>query len=201
MKSGYAVLLSTIVMIGSAAAALAHDDDRPGSLDIRSGYGEEIYLKHGLLGNKETAVKDRLGDEYVNKKGILGGEDKSVNVFGNGYEKHRGIFGLGGTKVEAQTMLGDKMYSHKTFFGLGPRQTTVDLSGVSSVAQGLIGKLHQQVLMPDGNMMAPGMMSPGMTAPGAGAPSVNSWGMPYIAPTNPLDAAAGLAPSTPLQNP
>jgi hypothetical protein len=173
--------------------AFAHDKDKPGTLDIRTGFGEEIYVKHGLLGNEETAARDRLGDQYVNKKGILGGEDKAVNVFGNRYVKHRGAFGLGGTTVQASSILGDKIYSKKGFLGLGPRQTTVDLSGVSSVAQQLIGKLHPHPAMmmaPDGTMVPPGAMPQGMM------------GAPPMVPLNQLDQAAGLgAGGAPVQAP
>jgi hypothetical protein len=139
--------------------------DVPRSLDIKSGFGEELYVKHGLLGTKDTEMKDRLGDSFKDKHGILS-SDHDLNVLGNSYSKHHGL--LSGNSVEMRSILGDRIESKKTFFGLGPRKTTVDLSGVSSIVQQIAGK----------NLASMRMTMPGMgTGMGIG-PGVGSTTLP-----------------------
>jgi hypothetical protein len=154
--------------------------DKPGTLDVRTGFGEEVMVKHGLFGTTDTEVKDRLGDAYEDKNGLFSSE-QGVNFLGNSYVKHKGL--LSGTTVEGRSIFGDRIESKKSFFGLGPRKTTVDLSGVGSIVQQVTNKF----LQPHVPVMSPyGAFIPG-----------SQTGMP--SPENNLDAAAGLSsPVKPL---
>src|SRR2546430_148175 len=91
VKTRLLLTISIISLVATSTAALAKRD----SLDVQTGFGEELVVKHGLFGTKTTAVKDRLGDSYVNREGIFS-QDKGANVFGNGYSKHHGL--IGGTQ-------------------------------------------------------------------------------------------------------
>jgi hypothetical protein len=191
-----ALFVLAAALLGSASVALADDDHHHwGSTDIRTGFGEEIYVNHGLFGTHETVMKDRLGDQYVKKHGLLGTKDEGVSIFGNGYEKHKGL--IGGTQAEAHDILGDRVISKKTFLGLGPRKTQVDLSGMGSVVQQVAGKVFTRTQMPGGFPMgAPDLGSVGMGVPGMGAAGMGAEGKGFqpfaAAPDNNLDAAAGL---------
>lgn len=198
MKSKIAMSLATAAMLGSSTSAVMAYH-LAGNTDIRTGFGDEIVVHHGLFGTKETLVKDRLGDGYIKKHGVLGTSESGFNLLGNSYVKKKGL--IGGTEVEASSIFGDRMESKKSFFGLGRRQTNVDLSGVGSMVQGIFANHHfvnsgmamgQPAPMPD---TAPPGSVPSLT------PGVRSNWSPANIPNNPLDQAAGLGGAPAQPNP
>jgi hypothetical protein len=127
-----------------------------GTVDIKTGKGEEVQVKKGFFGNEKFVMQDRMGDHVVKSRGILGNKHDEVSVMGNGASYNRNIFGV--KSVAGGDMLGDKFESHRMLFGLGPRITKVDVSGATGVAEHLFsGGLSG---------MGPGMSSLG--APGGG---------------------------------
>lgn len=202
MKCKFAMILAAMGLLGSGLAATAHDHDMGGNWNIRTGFGDEIVVHHGLFGTKETLVKDRLGDGYIKKHGWFGTKETGVNLLGNSYDKEKGL--LGGTQVEASSIFGDRIESKKSFLGLGRRQTNVDLSGVGSLVQGLVASQSHHFISSGMPMGQPGMMPdafpPGMPVPGGVTPGVRPNWSPGNIPNNPLDAAAGLG-QPPQPNP
>jgi hypothetical protein len=138
--------LALIAALGLHSAALAHHKDhKSDNYTVTTGYGDGIKVQQGPLG-KQTVIQDRLGDKYVHEKGVFG-ENQAVNVLGNKYMKHKGV---GGTQLEASDMFGDKIESRKALHGFGRRQTDVNLSGVTGIAQGLFAnKLGQRSSLVD----------------------------------------------------
>lgn len=169
MKKNLVLALSILGLL--AAAPSVYAKDKPGSININDGFGEQFVINNGYFGTKSVGFQDRLGNAYVNKKGLFGTKDKEVKFLGNGYRKKKGI--LGGTQVEATSMLGDSIQSKKTWFGLGRRKTNVNLGGVSSVVQQFAANhfAKDRLPMPDANG--------------------------NVAPDNALDAAAGLSTPKP----
>lgn len=106
---------------------------------IKTGFGDEITVKKGVLGRAEKVVTDRLGDKYVQKKGMFGGTTTEVNLLGNKLKKTKGWFG--GSTIEGSTILGDTVTTKKGWFGR--KTTTVDVSGVTSLVQSLLSKSKQ----------------------------------------------------------
>ncbi len=106
----------------------------PGNLTIKSGSGEEITYKKGMFGKKQVLVKDRIGNKYEKKKGMLGGRSKEVSVLGNQYKSSHSVLG---DKAEGRSFFGDTVTVKKGMFGR--RSTEVDLSGISGVVKGLMG--------------------------------------------------------------
>jgi len=202
VRNKFAIVLAAVGLMGTGSAAMAHHHEKPGNLDIRSGFGEEIMVRHGLFGTEETMAKDRLGDGYIKKHGLFGTGETGVNVFGNSYVKHKGL--LGGTQVEASSIFGDRIESKKGFLGLGRRQTSVDLGGVGTVVQGLFAN-HKNAFVGMGAPMGIGQpVAPDSAAlarmPGGVQGVRPSWS-PAGMPTNDLDAAAGLNGGARQQNP
>lgn len=77
MKSKLATILAAAAVLGSTgSAAVAYN--LAGNTDIRTGFGDEIVVHHGLFGTKETLAKDRLGDGYISKHGPLGTSEKRL---------------------------------------------------------------------------------------------------------------------------
>lgn len=113
-----------------------------GDIEVKSGQGEEFNIKHGFFGRKNLAAQDRLGNKIECHTGLLGDSKASVQVLGNGYEVKKGI--LGNKSYKASTVLGDKIETKRSWFGLGRRKTTVDLSGtvglVNQVLKTKVGK-------------------------------------------------------------
>jgi len=116
-----------------------------GSFDVKLGKGEEVKVKKGLFGNKNLALKDRLGDQIEDSQGILGNKHQKVQFLGNGVEVNQGV--LGNKSIAAGTILGDKFETRRSFFGLGPRTTHVDLSGASALAGQLFA--HKSAIHPN----------------------------------------------------
>ena len=122
-KTSVLVVLS-MLLTGPSLPVLAW----PISLTVSSGEGDEATYKQGLLGNKRTTVKDRMGDKYETKRGIFGlTKDEEVGLLGNGAKYHKGI--LGNSETDAHTMFGDSVKYKKNVFGW--RSGKVDLHGVS----------------------------------------------------------------------
>jgi len=165
-----------------------------GTVDVKSGFGDEVKVHHGLFGTRDTEVKDRLGDGFIDKKGYFGTKDEGVSVLGNGYQKHRGL--IGGTQVEARDIFGDKVASKKTFLGLGPRVTSVDFSGVGSIVQQFAAG-HLNTRMPTSGMVPMGGNYGGASSlpQWTGQDNRDSRDRAQPEPqrdANPLDAQAGL---------
>ena len=108
-----------------------------GTLTMTDGAGEGVKYKHTLFGQKSMEAEDRLGDSYVHKRGLLGvNRETGASVLGNGFDVKHGL--LSGKTYKAGDILGDSFKSKKMFFGLGPRNTTVDLHGMSGLVHGIM---------------------------------------------------------------
>ncbi len=127
-----------------APSAQAFDLDGWGNTSLKTGSGDEITIKNGLFGSKTRVVKDRLGDKYVSKKGLLGNTNKEVAIFGNSYSKKRGIFGT--RETEVKSLFGDSFKTKKNLFGY--RSTQIDASGVSSLVSSAIQGLTTKPIAP-----------------------------------------------------
>lgn len=115
----------------TAQTALAFD---PGNISLKSGGGEELTYKKGLLGSSKVVVKDRIGNKYEKKKGMFGSRSKEVSLLGNKYKSEHGLLG---DKAEGRTFFGDTVTVKKGKWGR--RSTEVDLSGVMGVVKGVMG--------------------------------------------------------------
>ncbi|MBA4077976.1 MAG: hypothetical protein C0508_23305 [Cyanobacteria bacterium PR.023] len=138
----FVALLVSVIASTANLDALA----RSGDIQVKSGQGEELKVKHSLFGRKNIVVQDRLGDQIEHQTGLVGSKAK-VQILGNGYESKTGI--LGNKSYKISTILGDKVETKKTWFGLGRRKTTVDLSGttglVNQVLQTKVAKSKAEV--------------------------------------------------------
>ncbi len=103
------------------------------SWEFKTGKGESVIVKKGLFGTKAIKVQDRLGNSYESDKSFLGRKKNKVSFFGNGVSVEKNI--LGKNNVSGATILGDKIETKRSWFGLGPRRTTVDISGVTNLAE------------------------------------------------------------------
>lgn len=158
-------LLSSTLALAASTAALA---DRPGNIDLKTGFGEEFMVRHGLFGQKTVGLQDRAGDRYVKKQGLFGTKETDVNFLGNRYVKKKGLFGNRDSQVSS--MFGDSITTHRGWFGLGRKQTRVDLSGMSSIVQSFVGRKAPA--------MGDGALPNGAGAGAAGMPPVDNGGMP-----------------------
>jgi hypothetical protein len=126
LKNSSRLALLVSILLSNSLPALAW----PINLTVTSGEGEEATYKRGLLGNKRTTVKDRLGDKFETKRGIFGiSKDDELGVLGNGAKFHKGI--LGNTETDVHTMFGDSVKYKKNVFGW--RRANIDLHGMTSV--------------------------------------------------------------------
>lgn len=134
MIKGLNIALSLAALVTLQSAALA----RGGSnYNITDGYGDGFVIQHGLFGlTSKKGVQDRLGNHYVKENGLFSNQT-DVNFLGNKYQRKHGL--IGGNQVGMADMLGDSIQSKKTWFGLGRRQTNVNLSGVGGIVQSFIG--------------------------------------------------------------
>jgi hypothetical protein len=125
LKKTSALMLLVLLAWASSLPVLSW----PVSLSVTSGDGDEATYKRGLLGNKRTTVKDRMGDKFETKRGVFGlTKDEELGVLGNGGKYHKGI--LGNSETDVHTMFGDSVKYKKNIFGW--RRATVDLHGLSS---------------------------------------------------------------------
>jgi hypothetical protein len=151
-----------------SSAASAHW----GKTTITDGNGDGVQIQHHLLGQKDIRAQDMLGDGFVYKRGLFGmNKTEGASVLGNGIKIHHGL--ISGTSIEAQSMFGDKYDSHKVF-GIGPRNTTVNLHGVTSVASSIFGHRMSSA----GPGMGPGVgMNPAMNPGNFGTRPTETSGM------------------------
>ncbi len=134
MKGLRIALSITAALLSLQSAALARGG---GNYNITDGYGDGFVIHHGWFGlTEQKGVQDRLGDHYVKEKGLFS-NSTDINFLGNKYQRKHGL--IGGTQVGMGDMLGDSIQSRKTWFGLGRRQTNVNLSGVGGLVQSFIG--------------------------------------------------------------
>lgn len=127
--------ICAVILFASATSQAAQAGN---NIELTDGKGEALVVKQDLFGNNTYAAQDRLGNKVVSKKGLFGTKSKGVSILGNTVETKTGLFG--GKSYSGTTILGDKFETKRTWFGLGPRKTTVDLSGVSSLASQLLKK-------------------------------------------------------------
>lgn len=131
---GLNIALTLAALVSIQSAALAHSG---GNWNISDGYGDGFVVHHSLFNlSEQRGVQDRLGDKYIKSHGIFSNSTQA-NFLGNKYERKHGL--IGGTQVGMQDMMGDRISSHKTLFGLGRRQTNVNLSGMGGIVQSFIG--------------------------------------------------------------
>lgn len=134
MIKGVNIALSLAALVTLQSAALARGGN---NYNITDGYGDGIVIQHGLFGlTSKKGVQDRLGNHYVKENGLFSNQT-DVNFLGNKYQRKHGL--IGGNQVGLSDMLGDSIQSKKTWFGLGRRQTNVNLSGVGGIVQSFIG--------------------------------------------------------------
>jgi len=127
------VVASLATLISAIPASFALD-----TWEFKTGKGESVFVKKGLFGTKAVKVQDRLGNGYESDNGFFGQKKNAVSVFGNGVSVEKNIFGR--NSVKASSILGDKIETKRSWFGLGPRRTSVDISGVTSLAEKLMTK-------------------------------------------------------------
>jgi hypothetical protein len=127
--------ICAVIVFANAASQAAQARN---NIELTDGKGETVVVKQGLFGNNTYAAQDRLGNKVVSKKGLFGTKSKGVSILGNTVETKKGLFGS--KSYSGTTILGDKFETKRTWFGLGPRKTTVDLSGVSTLANQLVKK-------------------------------------------------------------
>jgi hypothetical protein len=132
-------LFLSAAALSSAAPAFAG----PTYFDFKTGFGDEIVINRGWLGTKHTLVKDRLGDKYESKKGLLGNKEFSAGVLGNSFTKKKGI--LGRKEYQAKTLLGDSVTYKKGWF---VKRASVDASGISGLLEQGINNLKGTLLTP-----------------------------------------------------
>ncbi len=134
MSKGLNIALSLAALVAMQSAALAHGGN---NYNITDGYGDGFAIQHGLFGlTEKKGIQDRLGDHYVKENGLFS-RQTDVNFLGNKFQKKHGL--ISGTQIGMGDMMGDSISSRKTLFGLGRRQTNVNLSGVGGIVQSFIG--------------------------------------------------------------
>lgn len=137
-KSSSVAAVLTTLFISTIQAGYALD-----TWEFKTGKGESVLVKKGLFGTKTVRLKDRLGNGYESDNSFLGSKKNTVSVFGNGVSVEKNIFGR--NSIQASTILGDKIETKRSWFGLGPRRTSIDVSGVTSLAEKLLIKKQAPV--------------------------------------------------------
>lgn len=127
----FSLILASLIPFTLSSSVYARGND----FAISDGQGEMLQVKNPLFGKKVRVVKDRLGDGFAQRQGILGGSDSEYSVLGNKVQKHKGI--LGNSEMSGSTIFGDRIVSRKGIFGR--RKTAVDISGSSNLIKSLIG--------------------------------------------------------------
>jgi hypothetical protein len=126
LKTGLSGLFALALVAIFAPGASADGD-----FEVKTGQGESFSIQHNLFGGKSYSAQDRLGNKIENKKGLLGNSKVDVSLLGNEYQRDKGI--LGGKSTRVSTMLGDEFQTKRSWFGLGRRKTTVNLSGTTNL--------------------------------------------------------------------
>lgn len=106
--------------------------------EFKTGKGESVLVKKGLFGTKTVKLKDRMGNGYESDNGFWGSKKNSVSFLGNGVTIEKNV--LGRNSIQASSILGDKIETKRSWFGLGPRRTYIDASGVTNLAEQLLKK-------------------------------------------------------------
>lgn len=137
MSKGLNIALSLAALVAAQSVSSSAMARSGNNYNITDGYGDAFVIQHGLFNlTEKKGVKDRLGNHYVKERGLFS-NSTDVNFIGNKYQRKHGL--IGGTKVQMADMLGDSISTRKTWFGLGRRQTDVNLSGVGGIVQSFIG--------------------------------------------------------------
>jgi hypothetical protein len=154
----FVYILIIVLLTGRSALA------RWGTLSMTDDKGDQVLVKHGLLG-KKTMVKDRNGNGFKHSRSIFGlTKDTQVGVLGNEAHVHKGLLGFG--KTEGHDILGDSISSKKNPLF---RNTNVNLSGANAFVEKM---LSPKTPLPQTNPNVPGPIQsiPNMpinsTAPG-----------------------------------
>ncbi|MBA3993313.1 MAG: hypothetical protein C0469_07280 [Cyanobacteria bacterium DS2.3.42] len=147
-----------LLNISATSAPQAAFADR-GNVTVKTGNGTEMILRRGYFGGAEQSITDKHGNKIGRKKGGLFGttQESEIAFFGNGIKKKKGLFG--GTKVEGKTILGDSITSKRGLFGFGRRNTTVDISGTTSLVKQFIGSKKLPPLVDPANKVSSGALS------------------------------------------
>jgi hypothetical protein len=157
-----AVALLLMLSSSLSQTALARGND----VVITDGQGEQVTMKHGFFGRGTTVVKDRFGDGFGQKKGLLGTNQTEFNVLGNGFTSKKGIFG--GSDIKGGTIFGDRIETKKGIFGR--RTTYVNAGGTAGLIRNLWNGNKAPVQgAPGGNQIAPDVLN--TPIPGAAPPA------------------------------
>ena len=125
-------------IVAMALTPLPYANAMNGDFSIQTGQGEAFQVKHNLLGQRNFAVQDRLGDKISKNKDFLGNSKTDVSVLGNDFQGKKNIFG--NKSVKASDMLGDKIETKRSWFGLGRRKTSINLSGSAGLFSRALAK-------------------------------------------------------------
>ncbi len=132
-KSIFSALTLAISIAVASPSAFALD-----TWEFKTGKGESVMVKKGLFGTKTVKLQDRLGNGYESDKSFFGKKKNAVSILGNGVSVEKNIFGR--NSIKGSSLLGDRIETKRSWFGLGPRHTSVDISGVSALAEKLLIK-------------------------------------------------------------
>lgn len=132
-ESIFAAVTLTISVIAASPSAFALD-----TWEFKTGKGESVMVKKGLFGTKTVKLQDRLGNGYESDKSFFGKKKNAVSILGNGVSVEKNIFGR--NSIKGSSLLGDRIETKRSWFGLGPRRTSVDISGVTGLAEKLLTK-------------------------------------------------------------
>ena len=130
-KSIFAAVALTISVVAASPSAFALD-----TWEFKTGKGESVIVKKGLFGTKTVKLQDRLGNGYESDKSFFGKKKNAVSILGNGVSVEKNIFGR--SSIKGSSLLGDRIETKRSWFGLGPRHISVDISGVTGLAQKLL---------------------------------------------------------------
>lgn len=132
-KSIFATVALSISVVATSPCAFALD-----TWEFKTGKGESVVVKKGIFGTKTIRLQDRLGNGYESDKSFLGKKKNAVSILGNGVSVEKNIFGR--SSIKGSSLFGDKIETKRSWFGLGPRRSSVDISGVTGLAEKLLTK-------------------------------------------------------------
>lgn len=136
LNSIKSMVLGALVVLTVALVTVEPAFAQGGDIEVKSGQGEVFNSKHKLFGRQNVVAHDRLGNKFEHQTGLLGDSKTNVQVLGNGLVAEKGMFG--NKSYTASTILGDKVETKRSWFGLGRRKTTVDLSGTAGLVNQLL---------------------------------------------------------------
>jgi hypothetical protein len=140
----------TLVALGALAFLNGSAEAKWGKLTVTDGSGDNLEMHSYPLGlGKGWQAQDQLGDSFGYKRGIFGiNKTTEGSVLGNNVKVHKGL--ISGTSVDAQDMFGDNVKSHK-FLKIGPRITTVNVQGISGLANSMMHHSATPTFAPTAN--------------------------------------------------